>query len=107
MVVQAFNLFSIIIDRLQADVAPFAPAILQLLPEVWADADGQPLMRSQVCACDPHCSLLVVHTACQLVTENNNLRSIRHSLAKHHAARLTVATLIHGHLSLSGVPEHE
>lgn len=57
--VQAFNLFSIIIDRLQADVAPFAPAILQLLPKVWADAEGQPLMRSQVRA--PACSSVVVH----------------------------------------------
>ncbi len=57
--VQAFNLFSIIIDRLQADVAPFAPAILQLLPKVWADAEGQPLMRSQVRA--PACSTMLVH----------------------------------------------
>ncbi len=44
---QAFNLFSIMVDRLGEEVRPFAPAILGLLPEVWADADGQPLMRIQ------------------------------------------------------------
>jgi hypothetical protein len=45
---QAFSLFSIVIDRLQEEVRPFVAGILQLLPELWSDADGQPLMRIQV-----------------------------------------------------------
>ena len=45
---QAFSLFSIIIDRLQDEVRPFAGGILHLLPEVWSDAEGQSLMRIQV-----------------------------------------------------------
>lgn len=27
---------------------PFVAGIMQLLPELWSDADGQPLMRIQV-----------------------------------------------------------
>ncbi len=45
---QAFSLFSIIIDRLQDEVRPFAGGILHLLPEVWSDSEGQSLMRIQV-----------------------------------------------------------
>ena len=52
---QAFSLFSLIIDRLQEEVRPFVAGIMQLLPELWSDADGQPLMRIQVQA-------LMVHT---------------------------------------------
>ncbi len=45
---QAFSLFSVIIDRLGDEVRPFAAGILQLLPEVWSHAEGQSLMRIQV-----------------------------------------------------------
>lgn len=45
---QAFSLFSVIIDRLQEEVRPFVPGILQLLPAVWSDAEGQSIMRIQV-----------------------------------------------------------
>ena len=56
MFLQAFNLFSIMVDRLGEEVRPYAPAILGLLPEVWSDADGQPLMRIQVRSlCWPVC----------------------------------------------------
>ena len=45
---QVFNLFNLIIERLGDDVKPYAPGILQLLPAVWQQAEGQSLLRIQV-----------------------------------------------------------
>ena len=39
---------NLIIDRLGDSVKPFAEGLLQLLPEVWQDAEGQSLLRIQV-----------------------------------------------------------
>ena len=46
---QVFNLFNLIIERLADDVKPYASGILQLLPAVWQQAEGQSLLRIQVC----------------------------------------------------------
>ena len=45
---QVFNLFNLIIERLGDDVRPYGPGILQLLPAVWQQAEGQSLLRIQV-----------------------------------------------------------
>jgi hypothetical protein len=63
---QAFSLFSLIIDRLQEEVRPFVAGIMQLLPELWSDADGQPLMRIQV-------QMLMTHT-CTACLPQRHLR---------------------------------
>ena len=39
---------NLIIDRLGDSIKPFAEGLLQLLPEVWQDAEGQSLLRIQV-----------------------------------------------------------
>ena len=39
---------NLIIGRLGDSVKPFAEGLLQLLPEVWQDAEGQSLLRIQV-----------------------------------------------------------
>lgn len=44
---QAFNLMSVIIERLADEVKPYAEGLLALLPEVWAAAEGQSLLRIQ------------------------------------------------------------
>ena len=44
---QAFNLMSVVIERLADEVKPHAPGLLGLLPEVWRDAEGQSLLRIQ------------------------------------------------------------
>ncbi len=44
---QAFNLLSIIIERLADGVAPFADGLLSLLPQVWRRGEGQSLLRAQ------------------------------------------------------------
>ena len=44
---QAFNLLSIIIERLADGVAPFADGLLLLLPQVWRRGEGQSLLRAQ------------------------------------------------------------
>ena len=45
---QVFNLFNLIIERLGDDAKPYGPGILQLLPAVWQQAEGQSLLRIQV-----------------------------------------------------------
>ena len=44
---QAFNLMNLVIDRLGVSIRPYAPGLLQLLPAVWAGAEGQSLLRIQ------------------------------------------------------------
>ena len=44
---QVFHVLTAIIDRLGAEVQPFTSGFLQLLPTVWQQADGQPLVRMQ------------------------------------------------------------
>lgn len=41
---------NLIIDRLGDSVKPFASGLLGLFPQVWQDAEGQSLLRIQVCA---------------------------------------------------------
>lgn len=45
---QAFNLMSVIIERLADEVKPYADGLLALLPAVWQEAEGQSLLRIQV-----------------------------------------------------------
>ena len=47
--VQAFNLLSVLIERLADGVAPFADGLLALLSQVWRSGEGQPLLRAQAC----------------------------------------------------------
>ncbi len=48
LALQVFNLFNLIIERLGEDAKPYGPGILQLLPAVWQQAEGQSLLRIQV-----------------------------------------------------------
>ena len=48
LILQVFNLFNLIIERLGEDAKPYGPGILQLLPAVWQQAEGQSLLRIQV-----------------------------------------------------------
>ena len=45
---QIFGLMNLIIHRLGDSIKPFAEGLLQLLPEVRQDAEGQSLLRIQV-----------------------------------------------------------
>lgn len=49
VLVQIFGLMNLIIDRLGDSVKPFASGLLALFPQVWQDAEGQSLLRIQVC----------------------------------------------------------
>lgn len=49
ILLQVFNLFNLIIERLGDNVKPYGPGILQLLPTVWQQAEGQSLLRIQAC----------------------------------------------------------
>ena len=44
---QAFNLLSVLIERLADGVAPFADGLLALLSQVWRSGEGQSLLRAQ------------------------------------------------------------
>ena len=44
---QIFHVLTAIIERLGAEVQPFAAGFLQLLPSVWQQAEGQPMVRMQ------------------------------------------------------------
>ncbi|CAG9463738.1 unnamed protein product [Pedinophyceae sp. YPF-701] len=46
--VQAFALICLVIERQGEDIRPHAGGLLEMLPQVWAEADGQPLLRMQV-----------------------------------------------------------
>lgn len=46
---QIFGLMNLIIDRLGDSVKPFANGLLGMFPQVWQDAEGQSLLRIQVC----------------------------------------------------------
>ena len=45
----AFSLLDLVVDRLADGVRPYAPGLLSLLPSVWQQAEGQSLLRIQVC----------------------------------------------------------
>ena len=45
----AFSLLDLVVDRLAEGVRPYAPGLLALLPSVWQQAEGQSLLRIQVC----------------------------------------------------------
>ena len=45
----AFGLLDALVDRLADEARPYAPALLALLPAVWQQAEGQSLLRIQVC----------------------------------------------------------
>ena len=45
---QAFSLVVLIITRVGTDVKPHAAAVLAVLPTIWAEAEGQSLLRIQV-----------------------------------------------------------
>ena len=57
---QIFGLMNLIIDRLGDSVKPFAEGLLRLLPEVWQDAEGQSLLRIQVCKQCSACAVTVI-----------------------------------------------
>lgn len=61
-----FNLVNLIIDRLGSSIRPYAPGLLQLLPAVWEQAEGQSLLRIQVCL-GGRPSLFVCMCACVCV----------------------------------------
>ena len=44
---QAFNLLSVLIERLADGVAPYADGLLALLSQVWRSGEGQSLLRAQ------------------------------------------------------------
>eukprot|EP00798_Chlamydomonas_sp_ICE-L_P013624 gene13625-19502_t len=43
-----FNLMNVVIERLGESILSYAEAIIQMLPQLWSDAEGQPLVRIQV-----------------------------------------------------------
>jgi hypothetical protein len=45
---QVFTLMNLIIERLGAEMQPYVSGLLQLLPRIWAMAEGQSLLRIQV-----------------------------------------------------------
>ena len=45
---QIFHVLAAIIERLGSDVQPYTAGFLQLLPSVWQQAEGMPLVRLQV-----------------------------------------------------------
>ncbi len=46
---QVFHVFNMIVEQLAEGIRPFAEGILQLLPSVWQQAEGQSLLKIQVC----------------------------------------------------------
>jgi hypothetical protein len=44
----SFNLMNLVIERMGDHIRPFVTPILQLMPQLWADAEGAPLVRIQV-----------------------------------------------------------
>ena len=45
---QVFHVFNMIIERLADGIRPYADGIMQLLPSIWQEAEGQSLLRIQV-----------------------------------------------------------
>lgn len=45
---QAFSLLNLVIDRLAESMKPYTSGLMQLLPAVWHEAEGQSLLRIQV-----------------------------------------------------------
>ena len=43
-----FNLINLIFDRLADSIKPFTGVILQILPQLWQESEGQSLLRIQV-----------------------------------------------------------
>ena len=82
LALQVFNLFNLIIERLGDDAKPYGPGILQLLPAVWQQAEGQSLLRIQVISQDwvmtsafPCCHFMRFYPACSVM-----LLSVAHAL---------------------------
>ena len=78
------HVLTAIIERLGAEVQPFTGGFLQLLPEVWQQAERQPLVRMQAC---PHLQLQC-HAACCSVPQpsgaNRKLTAGAHGAADAH-----------------------
>ena len=73
---QIFGLMNLIIDRLGDSIKPFAEGLLQLLPEVWQDAEGQSLLRIQVSlttATSDTCALPCGYEAAHAAGSGSNL----------------------------------
>jgi len=64
---QAFNLLSVLIERLADGVAPFADGLLALLSQVWRSGEGQSLLRAQACLSSFTCCRAVHSADCTCI----------------------------------------
>lgn len=67
---QIFGLMNLIIDRLGDSIKPFANGLLGLFPQVWQDAEGQSLLRIQVC--DKQTCVIRLANKISIVTVNSH-----------------------------------